>query len=246
MRLLILGGTASARSLADAAVAGGHEVTSSLAGRTIDPRRPGGAVRTGGFGGESGLRAFLLDTRPDAVIDATHPFAATMSAHAAAACQAAGIPLLRLDRPSWRDHPLAATWRWVDTHEEAASWADRLGGRVLLTVGRQSLPRYAGLAAEQVVARIAQDDGSCPRRFVLLVDRGPFTLAGELELFERHGIEVLVSKDSGGSETAAKLEAAHRLGVAVVMVARPAPPSPAPPRVVTLPQALGWLAALPA
>lgn len=267
--VLVLGGTAEGRGLADALAAEGWAVTTSLAGRTSSPVAPSGQVRVGGFGDVAGLTAWLRDRRPLAVVDATHPFAATMSAHAVAACAAADVPLVRLARPSWRaTRPEAAGWTWAADHERAATVAaalvgGRLGGLsrpgapaglaasdphagVLLTVGRQATPAYVpALGHARVVARVAEARAlRVPERWLLLARRGPFAVADELQLMTRHGIRLLVSKDSGGEATAAKLEAAAGLGVAVVMVARPAaPPAPsAPHEVGTISAAVAWCA----
>jgi precorrin-6A/cobalt-precorrin-6A reductase len=221
--VLVLGGTAEARALAADLAAEGVSFVSSLAGRVSRPRLPVGEVRVGGFGGVDGLAAFLTAHRVVAVVDATHPFATRMSCHAAQACTRSAVPLLRLSRPGWADLPGAARWHWVRGHDQAAATAATLGCRVLLTIGRQALDRYVGpLARVAVLARVVDPvEGDLPECWQVVLDRGPYSAEDELALMRTHRVDVLVTKDSGGDYTRAKLDAADRLGVAVVVVRRP-------------------------
>jgi precorrin-6A/cobalt-precorrin-6A reductase len=206
---------------------------------------PAGAVRSGGFGGASPLAAYLRAAGIAAVIDATHPFAAQISAQALEACAAAGVPRLRLDRPPWPRHP-ADRWIEVDDLAAAAAALPGLGRRAFLTIGGRGLAAFAPLRQMHFLVRLVE----APRTPLplasaeLLLGRGPFTLAEERLILERHGIEMLVSKASGGSATEAKLVAARERRLPVVMLRRPPPPPG--PRVATVDAALDWLArALP-
>ncbi|WP_432826919.1 cobalt-precorrin-6A reductase [Dactylosporangium sp. CA-092794] len=224
--VLVLGGTGEARQLASVLLPA-HRVISSLAGRVADPVLPAGEVRVGGFGGPEGLAAYLAAERIDAVVDATHPFAARMSANAAAACTAAGVPLVVLRRPGFAPRPGDA-WHRVPTLDAAAALLPSLAERVFLTTGRQALSRFAHLTRLWFLVRCVDPPvPPVPPRMTVLLDRGPFTVAGETELMRAHDIGALVTKDSGGEMTSAKLDAARALGVAVVVVDRP----PAPPGV---------------
>jgi precorrin-6A/cobalt-precorrin-6A reductase len=238
-KLLILGGTTEAVELAVACAARpGLAVTSSLAGRTQRPILPPGDVRIGGFGGAAGLARFLLERGIDRVVDATHPFAARMSAHAEHACRAAGVPRLRLLRPSWVPVP-GDRWMEVASFAEAAQRLPDLGHRVFLTLGRRELRAFARLDLWFLV-RTIERPGMLPlRQGQWLAGRGPFALEDELALLRTHAIDVLVTKASGGGATYAKLVAARQLGLPVLMVRRPPPPPG--PVVASVAAALAWL-----
>ncbi|WP_156756056.1 cobalt-precorrin-6A reductase [Actinokineospora pegani] len=221
-RYLILGGTAEARALAERLHALPDTlVVSSLAGRVRRPRLPVGQVRVGGFGGPAMLAAYLAAERFDAVVDATHPFAERISASAAQAAELSGTPLLVLRRPGWTEREGDA-WHWVDDLVGAAALLPELGERVFLTTGRQGLPAFAECPQWFLVRCVDPPEPPLPARHELLLDRGPYTLPGELGLLRGHRIDVLVTKDSGGPLTAAKLDAARELGIPVVVVRRPA------------------------
>ncbi|MEU4218435.1 cobalt-precorrin-6A reductase [Actinoplanes sp. NPDC026623] len=239
MRALVLGGTTEGWALAAACAAvPGLEVISSLAGRTRAPALPVGAVRIGGFGGVAGLAAYLRAEAIDAVVDATHPFAATITGNAAAASELTGVPLLVLRRPGWTERPGDA-WHRVASLGEAAAVLPALGERVLLTTGRQGIAAFAGVDACWFLSRSVEAPAPpAPRRLEVLLARGPFTVEGERALLARHRIDVLVTKDSGGST--AKLDAAREGGVAVVVVDRPPLPASAA-AVATVEAAADWL-----
>ncbi|MEV6615111.1 cobalt-precorrin-6A reductase [Streptomyces sp. NPDC051051] len=236
--VLVLGGTTEARELAAALAARpGVRVTSSLAGRVSRPAALAGDVRSGGFGGADGLAAWLAEHAVDAVVDATHPFAAGITANAAHAVTAAGRPLIVLRRPGWRPGP-GDRWHPVGSLAEAAELLPRLGGRVLLTTGRLGLAAFAHLTGPHFVVRSVEPPAPpMPPDTELVLARGPFTVTDELALLREHRIDVLVTKDSGGAATAAKLTAARRLGLPVVVVRRP----PLPDGVTAVPDVAGAL-----
>lgn len=246
--VLVLGGTAEARALAAGLVGPRRRVISSLAGRVRDPALPAGEVRVGGFStatldGVDGLAGYLTGERIGAVVDATHPFAATISANAAAAAARTGVPLLRLHRPGWRGHPDAAGWTWVGSVDEAVA-AGAGARRPFLTTGRQSLERFLVWTDRDVTVRVVDPPTFVlPPRWRLIRSRGPYAYADELDLLSTTEADLLVTKDSGGAHTAAKLDAARHLGVRVVVVARPSGPAGVV-EVGTVDDALSWLASV--
>jgi precorrin-6A/cobalt-precorrin-6A reductase len=239
LRVLILGGTAEARELA-AALAGRGDVefVSSLAGRVSRPRLPVGRVRVGGFGGPEQLARWLRDNGIGAVVDATHPFAAGIRRSARLAAPASGARLLRLERPGWTE---AAGDRWhrVGDFAAAAERAAALGTRIFLTIGRQNLDAFARVPDRWFLARVVDPPDSVPPAMAVLRSRGPYTVAGETALMREHRIDVLVTKDSGGALTEAKLTAARALALPVVVVERP--PASDTPAVPDVDGVLRWL-----
>lgn len=219
--VLVLGGTAEARQLAAALDDARLPVVSSLAGRVSKPRLPAGAVRIGGFGGPAALAQWLVEHKIVAVVDATHPFAARISASATEACASAQIPLLRLERPGWNEQP-EDCWHWVDDVPAAADLVPRLGRRAFLTTGRQGLAAFASLHSVWFLIRCVDPPASpLPPQHELLLARGPYTLSGELALIDDHALDLIVTKNSGGPDTEAKLDAARLRGLPVVVVRRP-------------------------
>lgn len=239
-RVLVLGGTAEARAVADALDAADVGVVTSLAGRVTRPRVPRGAVRVGGFGGPEAMAAWLREQRIRRVVDATHPFAERISASAVRAAADAGVPLLRLQRPGWEGtEQTGDRWHWVDDPVEAAALLPRLGERALLTTGRQGLHAFAGVRDAWLLVRCVEPpEPPLPPRCEVLLDRGPYTLEGELALLDARALELVVTKDSGGAHTAAKLAAARARGLPVIIVRRP--PRPAAPTVTTVGVAVRW------
>lgn len=244
MRILILGGTTEASALVRRIAADPRfQPTLSLAGRTVKPQQHGVVTRTGGFGGTDGLADWLRDNATDAVIDATHPFAVRISANALAATSRLDIPLCTITRPAWSARP-GDRWQMVETMEAAAEALGSVPRRVLLTVGRQGLGAFRLAPRHTYIARSIEppDADSLPPDITLLTERGPFQLQAEIDLLQRENIGVVVSKNSGGAATYAKIEAARTLGIPVVMIARP--PKASDYAVDRVDDALLWLSRL--
>jgi precorrin-6A/cobalt-precorrin-6A reductase len=221
LRVLLLGGTTEAAELARSLIARSDmTVISSLAGRTSQPRLPRGLVRFGGFGGASGLAAYLSDESIDVVVDATHPYAARISQNAELACRDAGISLVAFERPQWK-MSVGDCWRIAADMDTAATMVDEEHHRVFLTIGRQELGAFRHCRKAWFLARTIDPPGEMPSRASLILDRGPFSLPAELQLMRDHAINLVVSKNSGGLATYSKIEAARMLGIAVVMIERP-------------------------
>ena len=243
-RLLILGGTAEAAELAGAAATRfgvAFDITTSLAGRTERPGPLAGHVRVGGFGGPAGLYTYLTEHGIGRLVDATHPFAARISTAARLACEQANIPRLVLQRPPWHRHPLDH-WIDVDNVAAAAQILGRTGRRVWLTVGRSEIAAFRALPAVHFLVRVIDPPHQrLPlQSYEVIVGPGPFSLSDERRHIERHAIDMLVCKASGGTATEAKIIAARERGLPVIMVQRP----PAEPgeAVDTVEAALTWLA----
>ncbi len=223
--ILILGGTTEARELAALLAARPDlRVTTSLAGRVSRPGTVEGDVRIGGFGGAEGLADWLRAEHVDHLVDATHPFAESITANAVRAARSAAVQALVLRRPGWQSGP-GDRWHDVASLDEAAALLPSLGRRVFLTTGRLGLAAFAHLSDLHFVARsVEPPEPPMPRHTEVLLARGPFTPSDESALLIDHRIDVLVTKDSGGTATSAKLTAARALALPVVVVRRPALP----------------------
>ncbi|MFZ5675917.1 MAG: cobalt-precorrin-6A reductase [Pseudomonadota bacterium] len=221
--ILILGGTAEARDLAGLLCDAGYAPVTSLAGITRAAAAIRGGTRLGGFGGPDGLARYLEEGRFRALIDATHPFAATISRHAEEAARRRGIDLFRLERPAWRPE---AGERWSEVADNAAALrALPPGARVLLTIGRKEILPFLARPDISGIARMIEPPmQAVPAAWQVLLARPPFDIDAELQLLRDHAITHLVTKNSGGEDTRAKLAAARMQGVEVVMIRRPAKP----------------------
>lgn len=240
-RLLILGGTGDAVQLAAQAVNLPQlEVISTLAGRTTSPAPVASTVRIGGFGGKAGLAEYLREMNIDLLIDATHPFAAQISENAAQAANELGIPWLMLMRPAWEKLP-ADDWIEVESIEGAVTAIPATAERIFLTIGRQQLAPFASLTDRWFLMRSI--DPPAPDIILppgkLLLDRGPFNIAQERQLLQDYQIQSIVSKNSGGDATYAKIIAAREMSIPIVMVQRPI--APAGDKVVDVSSAIDWL-----
>ncbi|MET9467309.1 cobalt-precorrin-6A reductase [Streptomyces sp. NPDC006544] len=241
--VLVLGGTTEARRLAEALTARPatpYRVTTSLAGRVSAPVLPPGETRIGGFGGPTGLAAWITAHGVTHLVDATHPFAERMSFNAAGAAALSGVPLLALRRPGWTPGP-GDDWHFADSLAEAAALLPSLGSRVFLTTGRMGLHSFAHLTEPWFLVRsVDPPDAPAPPQLEVLLARGPFTLDDERDLLARHRVDLLVTKDSGGSATAPKLAAAREAGIPVLVVRRPPVPE-GHPSAASVAEALSWL-----
>ena len=215
--------------------------TLSYAGRTASPATQPVPTRIGGFGGVAGLANYLREHRVSHLVDATHPFAAQMSAHAVAAAEAAGVPLVALTRPAWETE---AEDRWTRVADVAGAVVALAGPprRVMLALGRMHVDAFAAQPQHHYLLRFVDRPAEAPAlpRHELVVDRGPFTVEGDRRLMAAHRVELVVAKNAGGTGAAAKLHAARALGLPMVMIDRPAMPPRAEVREVAA--VFDWLA----
>lgn len=239
-RLLILGGTTEARALGQALAEAGIDAVLSLAGRVERPLRQPLPQRVGGFGGVEGLRAYLRAEGITRLIDATHPFAARISYNALAACAAENVPYLALTRAPWQAQA-GDNWRHVPDIAGAVATLASPARRVMLAIGRQNLPAFAAQPQHFYLLRLVDPPETplhLPQTHVI-VDRGPFTSENDRTLMENHRIDLIVSKNAGGTGASAKITAARHLGLPVVMIDRPALPARA--EVHDVAAAMAWL-----
>jgi len=225
IKILILGGTWEASALASAVAKRGLPAIFSYAGRVATPKPQPLPTRIGGFGGVSGLAAFVAQERITHIVDATHPFAAQMSTNVLAAAAQCGVKAIALTRPAWR--PVDGDqWQSVASIDEAVSALADPPQRVLLAIGRMHLAAFAAQPQHHYVLRLVDRPTSQPPLpdVSTVIDRGPFTLEDDLALLENQRIQRVVCKNSGGEGAASKLTAARMLGLPIVMIERPALP----------------------
>ncbi len=239
-KVLVLGGTTEARALANALSQRGNAVITSLAGRTIAPHHPLGEIRIGGFGGAAGLADYLHSAGIEVVIDATHPYAAAISAHAAEASAATNVPLLRIERAPWQPQK-GDRWIVADSLAACAKAAPDLGRRAFLTIGVKELDSFRDTDGVWFLVRLVERP---PQRIPLahhdlILARGPFEAAEEQALMQRHRIDLVIAKNSGGDSTYGKIAAARELGLPVLLLRRPVLPPAA--TVASIADALAWL-----
>ncbi len=235
MSILILGGTPEADQLAELLRGHGITFTYSLAGVTPNPKPRLYPVHIGGFGGVVGLARYLAQNAVKMVVDATHPFAATMTGNAIAAAAQTNIALLRFERPAW-DEPAGANWTHVKTLDDAAK-ALPPGARAFLSVGSQSMVAFAHQSGVDFISRSIKPPENPFGK--IIVAKPPFDVIGEMQLFSKYRITHLVSKNAGGDQTKAKLVAAQRLGIKVIMVERPPDPVAEPARDIV--KVMAWI-----
>ncbi|MGO2264266.1 cobalt-precorrin-6A reductase [Halomonas sp.] len=240
INVLILGGTSEASALASAVSQRGIPAMFSYAGRVNAPKAQPLPTRVGGFGGADGLAAFITQQRITHIIDATHPFATQMSHNVLAAAQQTGVPAIALTRPAWAP-TTHDNWQHVASVEEAVSALEGPPQRVLLAIGRMHLAAFAVQPQHHYVLRLVDEPTAPPplAHFTTTVDRGPFTLEGDLALLKTQRIERIVCKNAGGEGAVSKLGAARALGVPVIMIDRPA--LPARHEVHSVDEVLAWL-----
>ena len=243
--ILLLGGSSEAFQLADHL----HDhpeisLMSSLAGRTSLPRKPKGAYRTGGFGGQEGLATYLQTNQIHALIDATHPFAETMSSNAHQAATQTGTPHIQLTRPPWTQDP-NDIWIEANTVKDAAQKTPNGLSPIFLTIGRGDLTAFLSHRETTFLTRTIEKPKKgehLPDNFSFIYGKGPFSYEDEMQLIKTHKIKAIVSKNSGGDQAFAKIKVARALKIPVIMIKRPA--APKGPLAETTDQVLSWLATI--
>ncbi|MBY6068168.1 cobalt-precorrin-6A reductase [Leisingera aquaemixtae] len=244
-RILLLGGTTEASTLAKTLAETDMDAVFSYAGRTAKPVSQPLPTRIGGFGGVQGLAAYLQAEGITHVVDATHPFAAQMSRNAAHACELADVPVCAFERPVWQAGE-GDQWVHVDSIEEAVEVLPSPPVRVFLAIGKQNLSQFAAKPQHHYLLRLV-DEPEAPLPLphtTVEIARGPFDAAGDTALMQRHGITHVVAKNAGGAGAAAKLSAARDLGLPVIMIGRPQVPER--PVLGSVAEVMAWLSHSPA
>lgn len=244
-RILILGGTTESAQLARLIERRrGLKAITSLAGRTREPAPVAGASRSGGFGGIEGLIRFIREEHIDVIVDATHPYAGQISRHAVVASRSTGVPLIRVERPPWPRQP-GDRWALVDSVAEAARMCGDFGRRAFLTIGGKELQAFANMERMWFLVRTVEPPTE-PLPLLnheVVVGRGPFNAEEERKLLQKHRIDMVIAKNSGGDSTYGKIAAARALGLPVILVRRPVPPFDLPASAIfaTPEDAVAWL-----
>jgi precorrin-6A/cobalt-precorrin-6A reductase len=222
MRVLLLGGTTEATALAHAFAKSGIDAVFSYAGRTANPIEQPLPTRLGGYGGVKGLADYIIDSEITHVVDATHPFATQISRNAVDACKLTDTPLIAHERPQWLAQP-GDNWHHVADTEAAVAALPAEPARIFLAIGKQTLALFAAQPQHFYLLRLVDaPDAALPLpNAEVILDRGPFTVESDMELMRTHAITHIVAKNSGGSGALAKLEAARRLHLPVILIARP-------------------------
>ncbi|KIC43146.1 cobalt-precorrin-6X reductase [Ruegeria sp. ANG-R] len=238
--LLILGGTTEANALVKSVAEQGIPATYSYAGRVDSPRPQPVPTRVGGFGGAEGLARYIREHGISHIVDATHPFAAQMSSNAVEACITTATPLAALTRPAWVAQQ-GDDWQHVSDIEGAVDALSGPARRVFLAVGRMHLLDFAAQPQHHYLLRLVDEPETVPLpNRDILVSRGPFTVEDDRALMLRHGTQLVVSKNAGGTGARAKLDAARALGLPVLMIDRPVMPQRT--ELTNVAQVLDWLA----
>ena len=243
-RILLLGGTTEASALAKTLAEAGTDAVFSYAGRTAKPVSQPLPTRIGGFGGADGLADYLQAEGITHVVDATHPFAAQMSTNAVGACALVGVPLCAFERPAWQAGE-GDNWVQADSIEQAVEALPDTPARVFLAIGKQNLAQFAAKPQHHYLLRLVdapEADLPLPHTTVEIA-RGPFDVAGDTALMQRHGITHVVAKNAGGVGAAAKLTAARSLNLPVIMIGRPQVHAPAGQRPIkgSVAEVMAWL-----
>lgn len=225
LHILLLGGTTEASRLAQLLADRGMGATLSYAGRTAQPAAQPIPIRIGGFGGVDGLVDYLRTHRITHLVDATHPFAAQMSVYAIAAAQRAGVAYVALTRPAWQAEE-GDRWTHVADIDAAVATLEGAARRVMLALGRMHVDRFMVQPQHHYLLRFVDQPEAAPSlpRHELVIDRGPFTVEGEVRLMRDHGIDLILCKNAGGTGAVAKLTAARQLKLQVLMIDRPSLP----------------------
>ncbi|RKZ88167.1 MAG: precorrin-6A reductase [Candidatus Parabeggiatoa sp. nov. 1] len=233
--ILLLGGTSDSAPLAEALAQRGYQVLVSTATETeLNVGQHPAIQRRCGVLDKAAMITLIQEKSVQAIVDATHPYAALVRATASDIAEQLELPYFSFVRPTSVSNS-EKSLHFAPDHQAAAQLAVTYQRPILLTIGVKNLWPYvtsAGAVQVPLIARVLPTDSSHQAGRAaglsdknIILARGPFSVADNRAIIRRFNIGVLVTKDGGAAGgVPEKLEAAQTEGCEVIVVQRPALP----------------------